>query len=57
MHDMFTKQGQSHWLILGHMAFTKIKCTLQHKERWKVAKQKAGKTLPGPATGWQFSFW
>ena len=57
MHDMFTKQGQSHWLILGHMAFTKIKCTLQHKERRKVARQKAGKTLPGPATGWQFSFW
>ena len=49
-----------HWLILGHVALTKIKCipiviheamqpardTLQHviKAWWKVARQEAGKT-------------
>ena len=41
-------------MILGHVALTKIKCipsdrdTLQHeiKAWWKVASQKAGKTLP-----------
>ena len=53
---------ESHWPILGHMALTKIKCipivihqamypardTLQYviKAWWKVAWQKAGKTLP-----------
>ena len=55
--DFHSAKHGLQWLILGHVALTKIKCipiglhycTLS-KHWWKVAWQKARKTPPGPAS-------
>ena len=43
MHDMFTKQGQSHWLILGHMAFTKNQMYIAAQRTLESGETEGGK--------------